>query len=52
MSLDSVRTFLSSTRPTFDVVVPAAGSPHTALRIAPERLVELTHAEWVDVAQG
>ena len=36
----------------FDVVVPAAGSAHSAMRIAPERLGELTHAEWVDVAQG
>ena len=36
----------------FDVVVPAAGSAHSAMRIAPWRLVELTHAEWVDVAQG
>jgi prolyl-tRNA editing enzyme YbaK/EbsC (Cys-tRNA(Pro) deacylase) len=36
----------------FDVVVPAAGSPHSAMRIAPERLVQLTAAEWVDVAQG
>jgi prolyl-tRNA editing enzyme YbaK/EbsC (Cys-tRNA(Pro) deacylase) len=36
----------------FDVVVPAAGSPHSAMRIAPERLVQLTGAEWVDVAQG
>jgi prolyl-tRNA editing enzyme YbaK/EbsC (Cys-tRNA(Pro) deacylase) len=36
----------------FDVVVPAAGSAHSAMRIAPERLVQLTGAEWVDVAQG
>jgi prolyl-tRNA editing enzyme YbaK/EbsC (Cys-tRNA(Pro) deacylase) len=36
----------------FDVVVPAAGSAHSAMRIAPERLVQLTAAEWVDVAQG
>ena len=35
----------------FDIVVPAAGSPHSALRIAPERLVQLAAAEWVDVAQ-
>jgi prolyl-tRNA editing enzyme YbaK/EbsC (Cys-tRNA(Pro) deacylase) len=35
----------------FDVVVPAAGSAHSAVRIAPERLVELTHADWVDVSQ-
>ena len=36
----------------FDVVVPAAGDTHHALRIAPERLVQLADAEWVDVAQG
>ena len=35
----------------FDVVVPAAGGTHVALRITPERLVQLTDAEWVDVAQ-
>ena len=36
----------------FDVVVPAAGDVHSALRIGPERLVALTGAEWVDVAQA
>jgi prolyl-tRNA editing enzyme YbaK/EbsC (Cys-tRNA(Pro) deacylase) len=36
----------------FEVVVPAAGSTHSALRIAPERLVALAGAQWVDVAQG
>jgi prolyl-tRNA editing enzyme YbaK/EbsC (Cys-tRNA(Pro) deacylase) len=36
---------------TFDVVVPAAGSTHSAVRIAPARLAELTAAEWVDVCQ-
>jgi prolyl-tRNA editing enzyme YbaK/EbsC (Cys-tRNA(Pro) deacylase) len=36
---------------TFDVVVPAAGSTHSAVRIAPARLAELTSAEWVDVCQ-
>jgi len=35
----------------FDVVLPAAGATHAALRIAPERLAQLTHARWVDVAQ-
>jgi prolyl-tRNA editing enzyme YbaK/EbsC (Cys-tRNA(Pro) deacylase) len=33
----------------FDEVVPAAGSPHSALRIAPQRMAELTQAQWVDV---
>ncbi len=35
----------------FDVVVPAAGSTHSALHIAPQRMAELTQAEWVDVCQ-
>lgn len=33
----------------FDEVVPAAGSTHSALRIAPKRLAELVAARWVDV---
>ncbi len=35
----------------FDEVVPAAGSVHSAVRIAPRRMAELTGAEWVDVCQ-
>ena len=32
-------------------VVPAAGAINAAVRISPERLVNLTKAEWVDVCQ-
>ncbi|SFJ08428.1 Cys-tRNA(Pro) deacylase, prolyl-tRNA editing enzyme YbaK/EbsC [Bosea sp. OK403] len=35
----------------FDEVVPAAGSPQSALRINPERMAALTQAQWVDVCQ-
>ncbi|ABD06126.1 YbaK/prolyl-tRNA synthetase associated region [Rhodopseudomonas palustris HaA2] len=35
----------------FDVVVPAAGSTHSAVRIAPRRMAELVGAEWVDVSE-
>jgi prolyl-tRNA editing enzyme YbaK/EbsC (Cys-tRNA(Pro) deacylase) len=35
----------------FDVVVPAAGSTHSAVRITPDRMAELTAAEWVDVCE-
>lgn len=35
----------------FDIVVPAAGATNSAVRIAPERIVELTGAKWVDVCQ-
>jgi prolyl-tRNA editing enzyme YbaK/EbsC (Cys-tRNA(Pro) deacylase) len=36
----------------FDEVVPAAGSTHSAVKITPARMAELTAAEWVDVCQG
>lgn len=35
----------------FDIVVPAAGSTNSAVRISPARLAEITKAEWVDVSQ-
>lgn len=35
----------------FDIVVPAAGSTNSAVRISPHRMAELTNAEWVDVCQ-
>ncbi|PPQ41877.1 YbaK/EbsC family protein [Rhodopseudomonas palustris] len=35
----------------FDVVVSAAGSTHSAVRIAPQRMAELVGAEWVDVCE-
>lgn len=34
----------------FDIVVPAAGSPHSALRIAPDRLAAITGARWADLS--
>src|SRR6195952_3204056 len=36
----------------FDEVVPAAGSIHSAVRISPMRMAELTGAEWIDVCQA
>jgi prolyl-tRNA editing enzyme YbaK/EbsC (Cys-tRNA(Pro) deacylase) len=35
----------------FDIIVPAAGSTHSAVRITPARMAELTSAEWVDVCE-
>jgi prolyl-tRNA editing enzyme YbaK/EbsC (Cys-tRNA(Pro) deacylase) len=35
----------------FDEVVPAAGSTHSAVRIAPARMAELVGAEWIDVCR-
>jgi prolyl-tRNA editing enzyme YbaK/EbsC (Cys-tRNA(Pro) deacylase) len=36
----------------FDMVVPAAGSTHSAMRINPLRMAELVGAEWVDVCEA
>ncbi|MCI1896898.1 MAG: YbaK/EbsC family protein [Enterobacter sp.] len=33
----------------YEEVLPAAGSIHSAVRIAPERMAELTSAKWIDV---
>jgi prolyl-tRNA editing enzyme YbaK/EbsC (Cys-tRNA(Pro) deacylase) len=35
----------------FDEVVPAAGSIHSAVHIAPLRMADLVGAEWVDVCE-
>lgn len=35
----------------FDEVIPAAGSTHSAVRLAPQRLAELTQAQWVDLCR-
>jgi prolyl-tRNA editing enzyme YbaK/EbsC (Cys-tRNA(Pro) deacylase) len=35
----------------FDIVVPAAGSTHSAVRISPARMADLVGAEWVDVCE-
>lgn len=35
----------------FDVVIPAAGATNAAVRISPDRLADITDAQWVDVCQ-
>ena len=47
-----LRVFADRSLQGFDVVVPAAGDTHHAIRIGTERLVQLANADWVDVAQG
>ncbi len=36
---------------SFHEVIPAAGATNAALRIEPERMVEITQAQWVNVCQ-
>jgi len=47
-----LRVYADVSLRAFDVVVPAAGDTHAAVRIAPERLVALAGAEWVDVSKS
>lgn len=37
---------------SFDEVLPAAGSIHSAVRISPQRMADLTAAKWVDVCEA
>ncbi len=36
----------------FDEVLPAAGATHTAVRISPTQMAEVTNGQWVDVCRG
>lgn len=47
----SLAVYCDVSMKAFDIVVPAAGSTHSAVRIAPERMAALTSAEWVDVCE-
>lgn len=35
----------------FDIVIPAAGATNAAVKIPPQRMADITGAEWVDVCQ-
>ena len=41
--------FLDTSLQDFDEMIPAAGSTHSAVRISPALLAEVTEGKWVDV---
>ena len=41
--------YLDQSLQAFDEVLPAAGAIHSAVRISPEQLAEVTRGQWVDV---
>lgn len=45
------KVFCDISLKAYDEVVPAAGSPHAAVRINPERMARLAAAEWIDVSE-
>lgn len=43
--------YLDQSLQAFDEVLPAAGAVHSAIRISPAQLADLTEGRWVDVCQ-
>lgn len=46
-----VPVYLDASLRDFDEVLPAAGAIHSAVRISPAKLAEVTNGQWVDVCQ-
>jgi len=44
--------YLDQSLQAFDEVLPAAGAIHSAIRISPAQLADLTEGRWVDVCQA
>ena len=43
--------YLDQSLRDFDEIIPAAGSIHSAVRITPTQMAEVTEGQWVDVCQ-
>jgi prolyl-tRNA editing enzyme YbaK/EbsC (Cys-tRNA(Pro) deacylase) len=46
-----LRVYADRTLRTFEVVILAAGDRNATMRIAADRIAQLAHAEWIDVAE-
>ena len=44
--------YLDRSLQDFDEILPAAGATHSAVRISPAQLADVTAGQWVDVCQG
>jgi len=44
--------YLDQSLQAFDEVLPAAGATHSAVRLSPQQLAEITGGRWVDVCQA
>jgi prolyl-tRNA editing enzyme YbaK/EbsC (Cys-tRNA(Pro) deacylase) len=44
--------YLDVSLKVYDIVIPAAGSVNSAVRISPEKMADITQALWVDVCQS
>ena len=48
---DDVAIYLDRSLLAFDIIYPAAGSGHSAVRLTPQELAEITGGIWVDVTK-
>ncbi|RUT29395.1 YbaK/EbsC family protein [Arsenicitalea aurantiaca] len=46
-----MRVYADVSLRAFPIVIPAAGSTNSAVRIAPERMASLVGAQWIDVSE-
>jgi prolyl-tRNA editing enzyme YbaK/EbsC (Cys-tRNA(Pro) deacylase) len=44
--------YLDTSLKSYDEVLPAAGATHSAVRISPAQMVDVTQGEWVEVCQA
>ena len=48
---EGIVTYLDVSLKKYDVVYPAAGTDHSAVRLTPDELAECLGAEWIDVCK-
>ena len=48
---EGVRVYLDQSLRQFETVYPAAGSPHSCIKLTIPQLEQTSHGSWVDVAQ-
>ena len=46
-----LRIFLDKTLKEFDIVYPAGGTPHSAVKITVDMLANITKGQWIDVTK-
>jgi len=44
--------YLDTSLQSYDLVLPAAGATHSAVRISPKQMADVTQGEWVEVCQA
>lgn len=46
-----LRIFLDKTLKEFDIVYPAGGTPHSAVKITVDMLADVTKGQWIDITK-